>query len=111
MADDNHENGTSNGDVPEIELIIKVSVPCAIENRHASETDRSERYVETIEREREEDGEKRRRLSHAHYGRGAANWFSFTPAGKPQANLWFFPPIPVERRDCEIDRSTIAVVG
>lgn len=29
MADDNHENGTSNGDVPEIELIIKVSVPHA----------------------------------------------------------------------------------
>ncbi|KAK1129573.1 hypothetical protein K0M31_019289 [Melipona bicolor] len=25
MADDSHENGTSNGDVPEIELIIKVS--------------------------------------------------------------------------------------
>ena len=59
MADDNHENGTSNGDVPEIELIIKVSVPCAIEDRRASETDRSERYVETIEREREEDGEKK----------------------------------------------------
>lgn len=30
MADDNHENGTSNGDVPEIELIIKVSVPRAV---------------------------------------------------------------------------------
>lgn len=28
MADDSHENGTSNGDVPEIELIIKVSA-CA----------------------------------------------------------------------------------
>lgn len=26
MADDSHENGTSNGDVPEIELIIKVSL-------------------------------------------------------------------------------------
>lgn len=25
MSDDHHENGTSNGDVPEIELIIKVS--------------------------------------------------------------------------------------
>ncbi|KAF3428038.1 hypothetical protein E2986_08988 [Frieseomelitta varia] len=24
MADDSHENGTSNGDVPEIELIIKL---------------------------------------------------------------------------------------
>ena len=24
MADDGHENGTSNGEVPEIELIIKV---------------------------------------------------------------------------------------
>lgn len=33
MADDSHENGTSNGDVPEIELIIKVSVPRAIANR------------------------------------------------------------------------------
>lgn len=30
MADDNHENGTTNGDVPEIELIIKVSVPRAV---------------------------------------------------------------------------------
>lgn len=33
MADDSHENGTSNGDVPEIELIIKVSVPRAVANR------------------------------------------------------------------------------
>jgi len=40
MADDNHENGTSNGDVPEIELIIKVSAPRAIVNRQARQTDR-----------------------------------------------------------------------
>lgn len=55
MADDSHENGTSNGDVPEIELIIKVSTPRAaprIERELASET---------RGRKRGKDGGKRRR--------------------------------------------------
>jgi len=54
MADDNHENGTSNGDVPEIELIIKVSVPRAVEDRRASETDGSEHREEGRETKEKE---------------------------------------------------------
>lgn len=34
MADDGHENGTSNGNVPEIELIIKVRPNTCLMMRH-----------------------------------------------------------------------------
>lgn len=79
MADDSHENGTSNGDVPEIELIIKVSVPRAVVDRGASEIDR---YVDRGEGDREgKTRKKRRQSSRARYGRGAV-------------------PIPIRRCSC-----------
>lgn len=69
MADDSHENGTSNGDVPEIELIIKVSVPRAVVDRGASETDR---YVDggIGDRRGGRRGKKREAIVPC-YGRGA----------------------------------------
>lgn len=103
MADDNHENGTSNGDVPEIELIIKVSVPRAIENRRASETNR---YIGR-ERKTEEKGEA---VVPCVYGRGASNWCPFAPAG----NRGLGSPPCLSRRDAatvKIDRSAAAAVG
>lgn len=59
MADDSHENGTSNGDVPEIELIIKVSLY----------------YAWNEDEEGGRDREKRRSFR-ARYGRGSNDWFS-----------------------------------
>lgn len=43
MADDSHENGTSNGDVPEIELIIKVSLARVQSKDEEGERDRGEK--------------------------------------------------------------------
>lgn len=45
MADDSHENGTSNGDVPEIELIIKVSLYYAWNEDEEGERDREKKAI------------------------------------------------------------------
>ena len=72
MADDSHENGTSNGDVPEIELIIKVSL------YHAWSKDGEEG------RDR-----KKRRSFRARYGRGTNEWFLFVFSSSFQYFFFF----------------------
>lgn len=58
MADDSHENGTSNGDVPEIELIIKVSLTRVEQSCGSTGRDRG-----------------KRRSCRARYGRGRNGLF------------------------------------
>lgn len=90
MADDSHENGTSNGDVPEIELIIKVSGTRALDDPRRDAWSNGGRGAEGGGQRRQVKTEEKRRSCPV---RAVWAWndraFLLVPAGDPLRLLHF----------------------